>query len=62
MKLNRMLASGLSAPHRLQDLADVLRLIHAAALPRDLASQLDPSVRAKFDELWLAAQHADEDF
>jgi hypothetical protein len=53
------LASGLSAPHRLRDLADVLEIIRAAKLPRDLGSQLDVTVRAKFDELWLAAQHAD---
>src|SRR5262249_32739686 len=31
------LASGLSAPHRLKDLADVLELIRAAALPASLA-------------------------
>lgn len=49
-------ASGLSAPHRLRDLADVLELIRALALPRDFASCLDPSVAAKFDELWQAAQ------
>lgn len=53
------LASGLSAPHRLKDLADVLELIKAANLPRDLASQLDASVRAKYDELWTAAQIRD---
>jgi len=50
------LASGLSAPHRLKDLADVLELVRALSLPRELAESLDESVRAKFDELWLAAQ------
>jgi len=50
------LASGMSAPHRLKDLADVLELIRARSLPRDTAQGLDPSVRAKYDELWLAAQ------
>jgi hypothetical protein len=50
------LASGLSAPHRLRDLADVLELIRAAALPAELAEQLDASVRAKYTELWTAAQ------
>ena len=55
------LASGMTAPHRLQDLADVLNLVRAASLPRDLAAQLDPFVRPKYDELWLAAQHAEED-
>src|SRR5213082_1450724 len=53
------LASGISAPHRLKDLADVLELIRAAALPRDLSVRLDPSVRPKYLELWTAAQSAD---
>jgi hypothetical protein len=52
------LASGLSAPHRLKDLADVLELIRALSLPRETGDTLDPSVRAKFDELWQAAQGA----
>jgi hypothetical protein len=51
------LASGLSAPHRLRDLADVLELIRAAELPLQLAEQLDPSVREKYRELWEAAQY-----
>ncbi|HEX2481289.1 MAG TPA: hypothetical protein VHQ69_05355 [Methylomirabilota bacterium] len=50
------LASGLSAPHRLRDLADVLELIRAARLPTGLAAELDPSVRDKYEELWTAAQ------
>jgi len=50
------LASGLSAPHRLKDLADVLELIRALSLPRETADALDPSVRAKYHELWQAAQ------
>jgi hypothetical protein len=52
------LASGLSAPHRLKDLADVLELVRTLSLPRDMAEALDPSVRAKFEELWQAAQTA----
>lgn len=56
------LASGMTAPHRLQDLADVLRLIEVRGLSRDLAGQIDPYVRAKYDELWLAAQHPSEDY
>lgn len=56
------LASGMTAPHRLQDLADVLRLIRAANLPRDFSARLDPYVRGKFDELWLAARHPEEDY
>lgn len=55
------LASGMTAPHRLQDLADVLRLIETAKLPRELGETLDDYVRLKFFELWDAAQHpADE--
>ncbi|HEY4394559.1 MAG TPA: hypothetical protein VGP64_10870 [Polyangia bacterium] len=53
------LASGMTAPHRLKDLADVLELIKAADLPATLAAELDPYVRAKYDELWTAAQTRD---
>jgi hypothetical protein len=56
------LASGMTAPHRLHDLADVLRLIREAGLPRDLATEVHPYVRAKFEELWALAQHPDEDY
>lgn len=55
------LASGLSAPHRLKDLADVLELIRAVDLPASLGDQLDPSVRAKYAELWSAAQTRDDE-
>jgi hypothetical protein len=50
------LASGISAPHRLKDLADVLELIRQLSLPRQMAESLDASVRAKYEELWQAAQ------
>jgi hypothetical protein len=50
------LASGMSAPHRLRDLADVLELIRLARLPPAFADELDPSVRDKYRELWQAAQ------
>jgi len=53
------IASGMSAPHRLRDLADVLELIRVMRLPARLAEQLDPSVRQKYRELWEAAQTAD---
>jgi len=56
------LASGMTAPHRLQDLADVLRLIRAADLPRDFTTQIDPYVRDKFVELWLASRHPEDDY
>lgn len=50
------LASGLSSPDRLRDLADVQELIKIKDLPADFRDQLDPSVRDKFTEL----QHAVE--
>lgn len=53
------LASGLSAAHRLKDLADVLELIKAAKLPLSIETQVDASVRAKYVELWHAAQVKD---
>ena len=55
------LASGMTAPHRLKDLADVLELIRALKLSPDFAAQLDPYVRAKFLELHDAAQGATDD-
>jgi hypothetical protein len=55
------LASGISAPHRLKDLADVLELVRALSLPRDLAASLDGSVRAKYEELWEAAQASERE-
>ena len=53
------LASGMTAPHRLKDLADVLELVRAAKLPAELASSLNPYVRDKYLELWRAAQVED---
>lgn len=50
------LASGMTAAHRLKDLADVLELVKAAKLPLELAATLDASVREKYEELWHAAQ------
>jgi len=55
------LASGLSAPHRLKDLADVIKLVRTLSLPKDLGESLDSSVRAKYDELWHAAQTPERD-
>lgn len=57
------LASGISGGvNRLKDLADVIELIKAAKLPRELGDELDPYVRAKYFELWdaIAAAPADE--
>jgi len=55
------LASGLTAPHRLQDLADVQNLILRAKLPKQLAERLDASVRAEYLRLWESAQSAPPD-
>lgn len=55
------LASGMSAPDRLKDLADVLELIRILGLPAELAAELDPYVREKYLEIWRAAQTASRD-
>jgi hypothetical protein len=55
------LASGLSAPHRLRDLADVQDLIRLRGLGPELAERLDPSVRAKYLELWSSLRDAPPD-
>lgn len=53
------LASGISAPSRLRDLSDVQELIKHAKLSRELAHELDASVRVRYLELWDAAQTPD---
>ena len=53
------LASGMTAPHRLKDLADVLELVRAVKLPAELAGDLHSYVRDKYLELWRAAQVED---
>ncbi|MBA2502802.1 MAG: hypothetical protein H0V27_07980 [Pyrinomonadaceae bacterium] len=45
------LASGISAPDRLKDLADVQELIKLKNLDADFAARLNPYVREKFTEL-----------
>ena len=60
--LELKLASGMTAAHRLQDLADVLRLIEVRQLPRETADELNPYVREKFLELWQVAQHPADDY
>ena len=52
------LASGMSAPHRLRDLADVQELIKVRQLGEEFASQLDPSVRATYLDLLRAVRAA----
>jgi hypothetical protein len=51
------LASGLSAPHRLKDLADVQELIARLKLPLELADNLDTSVREEYRQLWQNVQN-----
>jgi hypothetical protein len=46
------LASGMTAPHRLKDLADVQELIRIRQLQPGFAEKLDPYVRGKFLELY----------
>jgi hypothetical protein len=46
------LASGMTNPGRLRDLADVQELLRVLKLPREYSQQLNPFVRVKFDELW----------
>jgi hypothetical protein len=46
------LASGMSASHRLRDLADVQDLIVRLKLPLALADQLDSCVQATYWDLW----------
>ncbi len=52
------LASGLSASHRLCDLADVQDLIARLDLPLELAERLHPSVSLAYQKLWEQAQTA----
>jgi hypothetical protein len=56
------LASGMVAPHRLKDLADVQELIRSARLPEALALELDPWVRPRVLELWHAVASAQDPF
>ncbi len=50
------LASGMTAPHRLKDLADVIEIIRLLQLPIGLAADLSPYVADKYRDLWQAAQ------
>jgi hypothetical protein len=53
------LASGMTAPHRLKDLADVQEIIKIKNLTSDFAEKLNPFVREKFLELQQAVELAD---
>jgi hypothetical protein len=48
------LASGMTNPGRLKDLADVQEMIKALDLPNELADKLNPFVKGKYEELWKA--------
>ncbi len=54
------LASGMTAPHRLRDLADAQDLISVLDLPLDLGERLDASVRGEYRRLWEAVRQARE--
>ena len=54
------LASGMTAPHRLKDLADVQEIIKIKNLPGDFAENLNPYVREKFWELQKAVEESGE--
>lgn len=53
------LASGMTSVHRAKDIGDVVELIKHAKLARELADDLDASVRAKYTELWDGLQEPD---
>ncbi len=55
------LASGISAPHRLKDLADVQELIKIKHLGGSIAEKLDSSVKPKYLELLDAVLSAGEE-
>lgn len=54
MLIELKLASGMTAPHRLKDLADAQELIRIQHLPRAFVDELNTSVRDKYLELWQA--------
>jgi hypothetical protein len=60
MLVELKLASGMTNPGRLKDLADVLELIKVLHLPVEFGDQLDPFVKGKFKELWGVAQEYGE--
>jgi len=55
------LASGMTAPHRLKDLADVQELIKIRDLQAAFAERLDPYVREKFLELYETIRQSPQD-
>ena len=59
--LELKLASGMTEPGRLKDLADVQELISTLRLPEGLADQLNPFVGDKYRELWAAVGRRPEE-
>jgi hypothetical protein len=55
------LASGLTASDRLKDLADVQELIRTLNLTADFATQIDPSVREGYINLWSGVDRAKQE-
>lgn len=58
--LELKLASGMTAAHRLQDMADVIQLIRVNQRKLEYGDTLDEYVRAKYGELWQSAQIDDD--
>jgi len=56
IRLKHQLASSMSAPHRLRDLADVQDLIGVLGLPLEFADKLDESERDEYRRLWQMVQ------
>ena len=54
------LASGMTAPHRIKDLADVQELIKIKSLTAEYADELNPFVREKYLELQKAVAESEE--
>lgn len=54
------LASGISAPDRLKDLADVQEMIRLKKLDKEFAASLDQSVREEYLKLWSGVNKAPE--
>lgn len=52
------LASGMTAPDRLKDLADVQELIKIRRLTSEFAERLNPYVREQYLKLWRAVERA----
>lgn len=55
------LASGMTNPGRLRDLADVQELIRTLHLPVDLSEQMNPYVREEYARMWNAVHDAPAD-